>query len=120
MAKKPITRTVDYLLAHGYSVAICEGKRGPYTYDVWGFDVEAKTPGVPGTLRIQCTDHTNHAARRKKLQAMPDVLGLIIATGDQAEVWSWHPKKSEPRREVMAYPETWPAVTPKTETSDGS
>jgi hypothetical protein len=109
MKKQPpmtwtVEKTVNYLLARGYSVALCECRVSrTYKFDVWGFDVEAKKPDVPGTLRIQATDNTHHARRVKERLADKESLGIILATGDQAEVWSWHHDDDEPRREVLRY-----------------
>ena len=110
MAKKlPVTRTLEWLIDHGWMASRVDRHAGGISHDAFGcFDVAAKKRNQPGTLWVQCTDHTNHAARRKKLQQREDMIGLIVATGDQAEIWSWHPDKAEPRREVLAYPVTWP------------
>ena len=110
----PVTRTLEWCQQHSMAATRVDG-RGKYGEDAWRcFDVAVKILGpggwLPGTLWIQCTSASNHAARRKKVMACPDVLAMLVASGDQCEVWSWS-DKPEPRREVLAYPVTWEETT---------
>ena len=110
-SKLPVTRTLEWLIDHGWMASRVDRHAGGISHDAFGcFDVAAKKRDLPGTLWIQCTSASNHAARRKKLAERKDMIGLIVATGDQAEIWSWS-DKPDPRREVLAYPETWPETT---------
>ena len=115
--KKPVTRTLEYLTDRGWLAGRCDRDVARISHDLYGFaDIAAVKRTNPGTLYIQCTSASNHAARRKKLQSLREAVLICVASGNQVEVWSWKDNSDEPRREVMR-PETWPAVTPQTETT---
>lgn len=64
-------------------------RRGKFgrTYDIWGCDFLAVTPEA--THLIQATSDSNHAARRRKLLAIPDLLCWVDSPNRMLMVWSW-------------------------------
>ena len=88
-AKFPTQRVIDRLRAGGHHVDICERRiTARLTKDLHGFaDVHAFDELT--TWLIQVTTRSNHAARRKKINA--SAAAGVYATGPYryVEVWSY-------------------------------
>ena len=57
--------------------------------DAFGLaDLLAIGPEIQGTLYIQATSRSNHAARRKKAKENEN-LEILLRQGNQFEIWSW-------------------------------
>ena len=106
----PATLTVREARARGWTADEAErvlpGGRG--RKDCFGLaDVVALVPGGTGTVYIQATSWTNHAARRKKALESK-ILPLLLENGNQFWIWSWVRTRGEERlkvQEICWYPE---------------
>lgn len=89
MATSPTQRSLKYLRAQGYTVAITE-KWNPHArvrQDLFGFiDMIAIKDGV--TLAIQTTSSSSFSVRRKKIEGHEN-LPLVLAAGWQVTVHGW-------------------------------
>ena len=103
----PKWRTMQYVEnVLGGMAADCEIVRGNSRKDAFGFaDVVCIFDQRNGVTLIQATDHSSHGKHRTAMQNDPDVKGRnirrAIKTGNTVELWSWHPKKDVPRREII-------------------
>jgi hypothetical protein len=85
----PTARSLQHLRELGYQAAVVE-KTIPRTsikQDCFGADLIALKPGAP-VLAIQTTTGSNHAARKKKLEA-EGFIDLWTSAGAVLEIWSW-------------------------------
>jgi hypothetical protein len=87
----PTARTLAALRQRGCLAAVVERwlPHARVRQDVFGFcDIVYVDRERTGTVYVQATSGTNHAARRRKLLALP-ALGRVLAAGNPIEVWSW-------------------------------
>ena len=107
MAASPTRRTLQFLRSAGFACQVVE-RWCPFSrrrIDLFGcIDIVALHPagdGVRGVLGIQATSASNHAARRRKLQALAEAR-LWVQTGNALWVVSWvkRPVKRHARRKV--------------------
>lgn len=100
MASIPTQRTLKELRERGFPYQITEkymrfAGGGGFKKDLWGADIIA-LDGLPGSLLIQTTSDANHAARRTKVLAIPEVK-LWLEAGNRFQVWTWGKKSSDGR-----------------------
>lgn len=89
--RSPTSRTLERLRRDGYLAGVVEISlpRCHIHRDLFGiFDILAVRGDVQGCLAIQTTSASNHAARRRKMLAEPN-LRIWLQAGNHAEVWSW-------------------------------
>lgn len=99
----PTQRTLQLLRREGYLAAVAE-KWNPHSRtrsDLFGFaDVLAVRAGAP-VLAVQATSASNHSARVRKAQALPQ-LRTWLSAGCAFEVWSWAKRKGRWRCRRLA------------------
>ena len=100
MASVPTQRTLKELRERGWAYQVLEKFQrfaggGGFKKDCWGADIIA-LDGLPGSLLIQTTSDTNHAARRTKVLAIPEVK-LWLDAGNRFHVWTWGKRVSAGR-----------------------
>lgn len=90
----PTARSLKQLRAEGFIAQVVE-KTIPHCFikkDLFGcIDIIACKPGV-GTVGIQATSGSNHAARMTKALAIPE-LKIWCDCGNTFQVWSWSKPK---------------------------
>lgn len=94
----PTSRSLAKLRALGFSAAVVEkwvpaspaGFKGPIiTRDAFNFgDILAMKIGIAGALLVQCTTGSNLAARRTKIQGIPEA-GIWLASGNSIWLMGW-------------------------------
>ena len=93
----PTQRTLAYLRAEGYTVAITEhwNQWARRRVDLWGFvDVLGLKDGE--TLAVQCTSDSNVSARVKKI-ADHENIAPVRKAGWKVIVMGWKAGRKEPR-----------------------
>lgn len=95
--KSPTARTLEECRKRGWVAQVVERTIGRtfIKQDLFGcIDIVALTKpddgllGVRGTVGIQATSGSNHAARRDKILAEPRMLSWLEA-GNRLELWTW-------------------------------
>jgi len=98
----PTQRTLKYLRAEGYTVAVVE-KFNTYAkvrQDLFGIlDILAMKPGLPWLLGIQTTTTANLAHREKKIRESPH-FDLWRNTGNKIMVHGWAKRGPRKKRKV--------------------
>lgn len=94
----PTARSLEKLRSLGYTAAVVEkwvpaspaGFKGPIiTRDAYNFgDILACKVGEPGALLVQCTTGSHLAARRAKIQSIPEA-GIWLAAGNSIWLMGW-------------------------------
>lgn len=90
----PTARTLQLLRDEGWSAGVVERMvhipgRPPFKLDLFGcIDVVACHKYAGETMGVQCTSAPNHASRRVKALALPELKTWLLA-GNRFEVWSW-------------------------------
>lgn len=91
----PTQRSLNHLRALGYQAEVVEkwNQWAKVRQDLFDcIDIVAIRPGMP-VLGIQCTSHSNLAARVKKCTELGQAW---LATGcTQLEAWAWRPLKGK-------------------------
>lgn len=89
MAASPTQRSMEYLRAHGYLVAVVEkyNYHAKVTQDLFGV-IDILAIRKDETLAIQTTSGSNLASRRKKVLSHEN-LPLIQAAGWQIKLHGW-------------------------------
>jgi hypothetical protein len=88
--KTPTARSLDYLRARGWQVAVVESwiPKTVLRRDLWSFaDVLAAHPGA-GFLLVQVTSVANVSSRLKKVQASGEA-AFWLRCGGRIEVHGW-------------------------------
>lgn len=96
----PTQKTLNLLRDEGWTADIVERRIRPrVTKDFLGI---ADIIAVKGnkTLAVQATNQGNHANHRRKLLASEN-LQKWCSRDRAIEIWSWHPKKPDPRIERL-------------------
>lgn len=93
----PTQRTLAYLRAEGYTVAITEhwNQWARRRVDLWGF-VDVLALRENETLAVQCTSDSNVSARVKKI-ADHENIGPVRKAGWKVIVMGWKAGRKEPR-----------------------
>jgi hypothetical protein len=98
----PTNHSMEFLLRKGYTPEIVE-HRIPYSFitkDLWGFDILALHPDIPGVLAVQTTSmgHHNLEQRIKKIQALPEC-GLWLKCKNRIAMHAWglRGKRGQPK-----------------------
>ncbi len=93
----PTQRTLAYLRAEGYTVAITEhwNQWARRRVDLWGF-VDVLALRENETLAVQCTSDSNVSARVKKI-ADHENIGPVRKAGWKVVVMGWKAGRKEPR-----------------------
>jgi hypothetical protein len=101
----PSARSKKLLGEEGYEVGLVEQTiRLPggrvFKRDLFGFaDHAAVKAGEPGTLYVQTTSGSNHAARREKALSLKSV-AIVLAAGNRVEIWSWSKRGARGKRKT--------------------
>ncbi len=101
----PTQRSLAMLRKDGWTVAVVE-KWVPYPppghrVDVWGFgDLLAVHPATGETVLIQTTSGPNLAARRTKIESIPEA-GLWLECGNTIYLHGW--RKTKPRGQTVPH-----------------
>lgn len=94
MAASPTSRTLKWLRDHGWTAGVVE-RFNSFTkrrHDLLGIiDIVALCPHATGIVGIQATSGSNHAARRVKSLAEPN-LAKWLGNGAGYEIHSWSKK----------------------------
>lgn len=93
----PTQRTLAYLRAEGYTVAITEhwNQWARRRVDLWGF-VDVLALRENETLAVQCTSDSNVSARVKKI-ADHENIAPVRKAGWKVIVMGWKAGRKEPR-----------------------
>lgn len=112
--KSPTARSLERLRAEGFIAEVVE-KTIPRCFIKKDFigciDIIAFKPGE-GTVGVQATSGSNHAARRTKAIAIPE-LKTWLDTGNHFEVWSWSKPKTGRKWELRRERITFTAADPQ-------
>lgn len=98
----PTQRSLAHLRALGYTVAITEhwNMYAKIRQDLFGFgDLLAFRPGQPGSVLVQTTSGTNHAARRTKI-LQNEVARDWLKAGNWILLQSWRKGGAVGKRKV--------------------
>jgi len=101
MSSSPTSRSLKHARQLGYVAHVVE-KWNPHAYirqDLFGFIDVLLMPQNGPLIGVQATSGSNHAARRAKSMAAPN-LRLWLACGCQFEVWSWT-KRGKPGKRKL-------------------
>src|SRR5262245_20122745 len=87
----PTARTLAYLRQLGYLAAVTERfiAQARKKIDLFGIaDILAVHPRERSVLLVQCTTAAHVGDRLRRIQARPELPGLLMA-GVSVEVWGW-------------------------------